>query len=228
MAWLSLVIVTLLFFTPVIGIASRVAAQDMIASINLYGISVAIPIPGIGSLRLFLVCFAVWLILWLALYLPDRWLASKALREHKPYRDFLSRVGFWNDLVNAFRPTVSNRIAVWLARLVFFGLLIKMILGFLLQLVVDGLLPLLAAWLSRLGDGFTVSLGHALGQGAQSLLRFGMNTAGMLLLILSVMVMIADLAFQDEQRYRADYAIQQHQSTQRKRQNEIVISATQQ
>ena len=225
MAWLSLVIVTLIFFAPGSGVAIRIATQNMIASISWHGFSVAIPIPGSGALRLFLISFAVWAIIWLVLCLPDRLLAQRALKEHRPYRDFLTRIGLWNDLIKSFRRFVSGWLVVWLAKFVFWAWIAKFIIGILLQLAMDKLLPLLASWLAaQFGSGIVSFLQSFLSQGTKELTGFGMNINGLVLLVFAVLVLIVNRAYTLEQRNRFDNATQLLQREQRDSQKDIVIS----
>ena len=218
MAWLSLVIVTLIFFAPGYGIAPRIVTQDMVASISLGGISAAIIIPGTGPLRLFVICFCVWAVIWLILYIPDHLLARKALRERKPYRDFLSRIGLWHDLVNSFQRYITGQVVVWLARFVFWGFIAKLVIGYLLQLALDKFLPVIANWLVAHFSSEVISiLQGVLRQGAQDLTGFGMNSYGLVLFVFALLVLIVNRAYAIEQHGRLDYATQQrHFSTIRK------------
>jgi hypothetical protein len=232
MAWISLIVVALIFFTPILGIAPQVMGKDLTFLIHLAGVSVAFPIPGSGPLRLLLECAGLWLLLWLLLYLPDRWLGEKALVEKKPYSDFLTikrMEWLWNDFVKSFRPSFSSRLAVQLAKLVIFGILAAFVLGYLLQLALDSILPLVVNFLvSQFGAEFVSLLQTFLGQAAQELVHFGMNENGIALLVLSALVLAANWFFEKEQQYRYNYAVQQRQNKARIEQKEIVIPAAQQ
>jgi hypothetical protein len=213
MAWLSLVIVLLIFFVPGSGVAVRIATQNLTASISWGGLSVAVPIPGTGPLRLFLVSFAAWLIIWLVLYLPDHWLAQRALRGHRSHRDFLARIGLWNDLVNSFRRFVSGRLAVGLAKFVFWGWIAKLVIAYLLQLSLDKLLPLIGSWLAvQFGNKIVPLLQSILNQWVKGLNGFGVNVNGLVLFVFATLVLIVSRAYALEQRDRLDYSSQQHHS----------------
>ena len=227
MAWLALVIVVIYFFAPGLGEASRLIGQTLVAYIQLPLASVAFPIPGTGSLRLFFACTGTWLILWMLFYLPDRFLGERALRERKPYQDFLSSINLWDDFVVAFRPYVSINLAVWLAKLILIGFIVKLLLGYLMQFAMDTFLPeLLGFLLAQFGSSFS-SIQGVLQQFILDLTGFGVNSIGMILLVLSFLILIVNYAFGFEQRYRYQYAVQQQQNRTRKEQKDIAIPATQ-
>ncbi len=240
MAWLSLVIVTLIFFTPSFGIGPQVAARDMALNIHLPLVTMAIPIPFTGPLRLFLYSGGAWAVLWLVPYLIDKFLGEKALREpleyeaqvsqgkkNKGYIDFLSRIRLWNDLVNAFRPEFSGQLAVRLAKILVWFMVIKAIVVYLLRAALNTLVPLLTTWLTaQFGALFISQLKDGLSQGLATLLGLRADNS-VVLVVFCILVLIANRAFQVEQRYRYDYAVQKHQREIKKSQAEIVVSATQ-
>jgi len=228
MAWISLVVVVAIFFFPGIGIASHRIGQELIANIQLWGVSVAFPIPGTGPFRLLLECVGAWLVLWLLLSLPDWWLGQKALAEKRPYQDFLVRIKQWNDFIKAFRPTFSDRLAVWLAKLFVAGFVVKLLFSYVLQLFLDVALPsLLRLMTSQFSAEFAPLIQSFLGDTAKSLSGFGMNVTGIILLVLSALILIANRFMKKEKQYRYQYAVQQRQNQTRLEQKEIEIPAAQ-
>ena len=228
MAWISLVVVVVIFFFPGIGLAPQHIGQELIADIHLWGVSVAFPIPGTGPFRLSLECVGAWLVLWLLLSLPDWWLGQKALAEKRPYQDFLFRIERWNDFVKAFRPTFSDRLAVWLAGLYLAGFVAKLIVSYILRLVLDVAMPsLLRLMTSQFSAEFAPLIQSFLGDTAKNLSGFGMNVTGIILLVLSALILIANWFMKKEKQYRYQYAVQQRQNIVRLEQKEIVIPVAQ-
>jgi hypothetical protein len=227
MAWISLVVVVVIFFFPGIGLAPQHIGQELTATIEFFGVSVAFPIPGTGPIRLLLECIGVWLVFWLLLYLSDRLLGEKALFEKKPYKDFLTRLGRWNDFINASQPSFSNQFADKLAKLYMVVFLGKFVLGYVLQLILDAALPSLVGFITRwVGSEFLSGMQSFLGEMSQTLVKSGLNEGGLILLILSALIVIANWAMQSEQQYRYEYAVQQQQEKFRK-QRKIDLSISQ-
>jgi hypothetical protein len=143
-------------------------------------------------------------------YLPDRFLGEMALRQRKPYQDFLSRVKLWEDFVVAFRPYVSAKLAIWLAELILIGMLTKLLLGYLLELAIE-----------------LSAVEGALEKFVQEIIWFGASSNGMTIIALSVLILIVNYVSEFEQKYRYKYAVQQRQNEIRKVQEDIDIPATQ-
>jgi hypothetical protein len=215
MAWFALVIVTLVFFTPSIGIGPSVAAHDIAISIPLPLMDFAVSVPFTGPLRLFAACAGTWLILWQIFYWLDRWLKW----------DLLKRIGLYNDLIYASRPLRSLGAALFLAKTTIWVLVVKTVLIILLRLAVNYLVPYLST-LSWIPADILPWVTDIITQGLNGLL--GLNsTWSVSLLIFAILVLIANRTFEWEKRGRYDRDIRDHQTRRRKDQKDIVIPATQ-
>lgn len=213
MAWIALVIVTLIFFIPGIGLGPLLAAQDIALSVPLPFFKFAISIPFTGPVRLFAVCLATWLLLWLVPIWLERWLKT----------DFLTKIGLHNDLVHAYRPPHSIKVAVFLAKITFWVALVKAVLILVLRAVVELLLPLLAV---LLGPALAPWVSGGLNQVLGGLLGLRADWS-VVLVVFCVLVLIANWGFKWEQSQRYIRDIRQIQFERRKNQKEIVIPSTQ-
>ncbi|MFH2103363.1 MAG: hypothetical protein ABIJ39_08425 [Chloroflexota bacterium] len=215
MAWLALVIVTLAFFAPGIGIGPSVAAHDIALPITLSLMSFAVNIPFTGPLRLFASCAGTWLILWQAFFWLDRWLKA----------DFLRRIGLYNDLIYASRPPRSLGVAVFLAKATLWVLVVKAVLIVLLRLAVNFLVPYLST-LSWIPADILPWVTDIVTQGWINLLGLSSNW-NVSLFILGVLVLIVNRAFEWEKRGRYYQDVRHNQDRRRNHQKDIVIPATQ-
>ena len=214
MAWLSLVIVAIVFFAPGIGVGQQLATPDIPLLLHVPLISVAFRIPFTGPLRLLAYSGGTWLILWQA---PR--LIEKAINE-----DFLTRFHILrNDLVNAFRPVISYQLAVRLAQIAIWFLVIKAFLLVLLQLIIERLIPFLATVLSI--DVVSIISDFVL-QSVSFLLSLTIRNID-ILLIFAVLVLVANKGHELEQRERYLWDIRRNQIARRNAQIDIVVPATQ-
>jgi hypothetical protein len=227
MAWLSLIVVGLVFFSPEIGIGPQVSVQDIPLVIPLPFVSAALRIPFTGPLRLFLESAGAWLILWLIPFHVDRWLGENALKEKKPYKDLLKRIGLWDDLVIAFRPVITDQLATTLAKILLLFVIIKAIVIYLLQAIHDSIVSLLTTWLtSQAGAQFALVISELVGQSLEFLLGLRPNN-GVVLVVFCLLVLIANKAYKLERRLRHEFMIRVNQVERKSRQREIAIPATQ-
>jgi hypothetical protein len=187
MAWWSLALVTLIFFTPGIGLGSQIAADDVPLNISLGVVNASIEIPFTGPLRLLGISLAAWLVVWvLFYYVAERWLEPV---EPKPT--------WWrNDNIYAFRPYVTGKIAERLALSVF-GLAIASLLATVLLL----LLPtLIAPYITELvGVALADQLLPILSEALKVLTGWGASPA---LIILCLLVLNAHRLSQWEEQDR--------------------------
>jgi hypothetical protein len=116
MAWISLVIVALVFYTPLIGLGRIVQEQTFSPQDLLPWLPVSAPIPYSGYVRLFVYSFLVWFFLWLVLFMLETYLVSSA---QSGQRGLLGRLRLRNGMLYALVPQFSNNVAVWLAWIVF-------------------------------------------------------------------------------------------------------------
>jgi hypothetical protein len=194
-----------------------VAAHDIALPISLPVLKVAVNIPFTGPLRLFASCAGMWLVIWQTSYWLNRWLKG----------DFLRKIGLHNDLMYAYRPPYCMRIAIFMAKAALWVLGIKIVLGFLLQLAVNLLIPYLSTFLSQIPADILPLVTDILTQGLNGVL--GLNsTWSVSLFVLSVLVIIANRAFEWEQGNQHQLDIEHIQDERRRSQQDIVIPATQQ
>jgi membrane protein implicated in regulation of membrane protease activity len=135
MAWISFVIVVILFYTPVVGLGRFI--QEEAATINLGALSLSIDIPIVGHLRLLGYSVGLWLVLWLVIALVDR-----AIRA-----DVLVRARLRNGMLFASRPHIATHAAVALAQVTLGYVTAKAILMWLAQHVLVEVSPVLAGLL---------------------------------------------------------------------------------
>jgi hypothetical protein len=228
MAWISLVIVALLFFAPGVGLGSKVVVSDIPVSLPLpFVSSFAFRIPFTGPLRLFLECTGTWLVLWLIPFLLDRRQGEIELKERKSYKFLLQRIGLWDDLVNAFRPYITNQLATTLAKILLGFMLIRAVLIYILQAILDSIVPHLADWLaSQFGSQFAPLISAAITQGLQFLLRLGPDN-GAVVIILCLLVLIANRTFHWEQEFWQGFHLRVKLVERKTSQRDITIPATQ-
>jgi hypothetical protein len=219
MAWLSLVIVTLVFYLPFVGWGLGLIEKNLVVHIPVGLTTIAVSIPYTGGLRLFLYSAFSWAALWgLALLL-----------EYVTRADLLARIGLRNDLVYAVRPPVSIQIAERLAPIVLTLVVVRMILPIILQLALSLLVPWIGAHLvpliaTRIAPEIVSLIVPYLTQWIETLIG-GLNRIdfGTTLAVFSLLVVIANRAFQWEQQYRHGRDLRRHQRARRNKQNAIVI-----
>jgi hypothetical protein len=207
MAWLSLVIVTLIFFSPMIGLGTSLAAQDVALRVSLPFITLSFSIPFTGPLRLFFYSVVLWLVIWLAPLLLERLLNI----------DFISKISLKNDLIYASRPYISNRIAVFLAKTFLWFFIIKSLLIIGLQTAIEYLVPIIA---SRLISNLSEWATGLFSQGVQSLIGIR-SSLSVTLFVFCILVLIASKAFEWEKKYRCKTLILNNQFKRRQNQKDI-------
>lgn len=236
MARLYLILVIIVFFTPIVGLESFLLQQDF--EIRIGGLS--IPIPFSGSLPLLIYSLITWQVLWWltrwlekrtgfdVFYWMDQWVRFLHLRERWIY---------------AKRPHISATLALRLARLISFTcigavLALGLISEFLLPQLIDFLLPnLINALLARFsGVDWAVSLARWIGgtliewlaQIAMSqvrdalavLLRLNVFTS---LLAFSILIWWAEREYQKERIERYRWDIKRVQEQYKREQRDIVV-----
>jgi hypothetical protein len=247
MAWVSYVIIALLFYMPVIGLGKMVQKDVMRLSVPL--LPVSIPIPFSGALRLLLLSLGLWAVLWLVLYGLEM-AGSLSLR----------RAGLRPGLLYARQPRLSISLAVFLswatlvgALFLFIPALVKKILslsltGFLLRSPIDLLgaclptlspggqpvlppsvspsfaptpfaLPQFVPSTSITGQQCGAALAQLLGRGLWETLSINPNSV----ITLSVFTLIVARFSQWEQQRRYWSDIRRNQLQRREKQKEIVI-----
>ncbi len=214
MAWLALVVVAVFFFAPGFGFAPSIMAENISLPFHLPFITIAFSIPFTGPLRLIAYSGGAWLILWQAPRLIEKALNGDFLTHFQILR---------NDLVNAFRPRISDQIAVRMAQILIVFLVVKAFLIVLLRLVIEHVIPFLAAQLaptlvSIFSDWMTQALDGLLGLSSPN---------NSILLIFALLVLIANKAHEVEQGERIMWNIHQIRADRKKKQTDIVIPMTQ-
>ena len=135
MAWISFVVVVLVFYTPVIGL-------------GLPFVSLSLNVPLVGHVRLFVLSVGAWLVLWVALLVFERFSGV----------DLLSRARLRNGMVYASRPYVARRLAVVLAEMSLGYLIVRALLSLAARFVLSPIAPMLGALLPYDLDMGTVVL----------------------------------------------------------------------
>jgi hypothetical protein len=222
MAWLYLLLVLLVFYTPVVGLGPSLLQKDF--EITISGLH--LPIPFTGSLRLLAYSLLAWWLLWTItlwierraefdiFYWLDRRLSALHLRERWIY---------------ATRPAFSIQLAVRLAEIgmaislgkvvgaLLLGVLLAVTVPQLIHAVLPGLIESLLArfpgagwvetlvgWLSGpLMEWLAGSVMNWLRDALDDLLEFRLHAS---LLAISILTLMANQAYQQErvERYRWD------------------------
>lgn len=238
MAWLYLILVVLVLYTPVIGLSAPLLREDI--EFALLGVRFAIPFT--GSLRLLISSLVIWWVLWRG----TRWLEDRTqfdvlrwLDDRLPFVHLRAR---W---LYAFRPYLPTDVAVWLAQIGLWVSLIKIFIVCLLAVMVAFLIPELvgalpgviswlvghfaevawiqtaAGWMeSALADWLKGPLLQWLYEALSNVLRFNLHAS---LLALSTLVLVAHRAHEAEkgERYRKD--LQRMQQRRKEEQQDIVL-----
>jgi hypothetical protein len=114
MAWISFAIVTVLFYLPChfFGLGDQIIGNSITVNLSALPLPFALPIPiaqiplpGTGIIRLFIYSVGLWAILCLVLDLLDRLGILPLLRWD----------AFRSGLLYAREPSISNKLAIWLA-----------------------------------------------------------------------------------------------------------------
>lgn len=135
MAWVSFVVVVILFYAPAVGLGRLL--QEEAITVDLTVLSLSIDIPIVGHLRLLSYSLALWLALWVVIALVDR-----AIRA-----EILGRARLRNGMLFALRPYIATHAAVALAGVALGYITAKAILMWLAQRVLAEVSPILAALL---------------------------------------------------------------------------------
>lgn len=239
MAWLYLILVVLVLYTPVIGLGASLLSQDI--EVVLFGLRFAIPFT--GSLRLLISSLLIWWLLWKG----TRWLEDRTEFDVLHWLDdrlqFVHLRARW---LYASRPYLSANLAVWLAKIGFwvsvvkilFVCLLAVVIGFLIPKLVDAVLPGVAmflvghftevAWIQTVAGWIDGALAEWLAdhlvqwsyKALSDVLRFNLHAS---LLALSTLVLVAHRAHEAEkgERYRQD--LQHMQQRQKRQQQDIVL-----
>ncbi|MBM3149951.1 MAG: hypothetical protein FJZ93_04800 [Chloroflexi bacterium] len=196
MTWISFVIVTLLFFTPIIGLGPVVVKEQTFA-LTLVGFS--LPRQYTGYISLLLYCVGLWLVLSLAL-----------LALEQASRWDLAKARLCPGLIYAVHPKLSNRVAVLLADLV----LIYLVTRWALPEIAKRLAPLLSLFLPQLASSLS-----AVPQFVDAF--FPQVPLG--LIVLSIFTLVAAYGFDREQQYRYKVAVLRNQLQRKEQQKQIVV-----
>jgi len=134
MAWISLTIVLFVFYLPGVGLADQILAQSSLVTISLPWMATQIPILFINDLKVLLLAFLAWAVLWIVLV---------GLLSLLPAESVFHRLFRGSELF-ADRPHVTIRMANLLSLFVLSFLVIFLILllvASLLALIFSGLAP---------------------------------------------------------------------------------------
>lgn len=211
MAWISLVIVSLFLYTPVVGLASRIVENDIFIKLPLPFLSIGINIPFTGPLRLIIVSLISWITLW----------GSLQLIENLSHTDILKRLGIRNDLFYAFRPEIAIGAVTFLAKLILLFATFKAITTILLMYLINQVIP----WIASLVAGeFAPFVQPILSKLLRSFVNFDY---GIVYVVFSIFILIVNSAYRSERRKRLERDHQFNQQVRRKSQTNIVIPVTQ-
>lgn len=134
MAWISLTIVLIVFYLPGVGVADQILAQSSLVTISLPWMAAQVPIIFINDLKVLLLAFLAWAVLWVVLVGLLRLLPADSVY-HRLFRG--------NELF-ADRPHVTIRMANWLSLFVLSFLaifLILLLVASLLALIITAFAP---------------------------------------------------------------------------------------
>lgn len=188
MAWWSLAIVTIYFFAPGFGRGPEIAAQDVPLRIPLGIAQASIQIPFTGPLRLLAESGLVWAVIWAILLITEQFFESQEPK----------RTWWRNDLIYAFRPYFTGKIAERLAYIVL-GLAIASALA-------TALLPLLSTMIAPfitnlIGASLASQLMPLLADVLQEVIRLGATPS---LVIFCLLVLNVNRALRWEAKYRLE------------------------
>lgn len=240
MAWIYLFLVILVFYTPALGLGPLLLRTDLEISIS----GLRVPIPFTGALRLLVGSLLSWWALWTL----TRWLEERTgfdifywLDQHMPFLHLRER---W---IYAIRPPISTRLAVWVADIglaisgakvigvLLLGILLAVAVPQLISTALPGLIETLVArfpgagwvetlvgWLSGpLMEWLAGSVMGWLSNALKETLGFGPPAY---LFIVSILVLVANRAYQREREERYQRDIQRLQEERKRTQGEIMVS----
>lgn len=239
MAWLYLLLVILIFYTPILGLGPLLLRMDLEVPIS----GLQIPIPFTGTLRLLF-----WsLISWWALWIFTSWLEERTgfdifyrLDQKMPFLHLRER---W---IYATRPPISTQLAVRLAQIglaislirvvgaLLVGVLLAVAMPQLIRTVLPGLIEsllarfsgagwaeTLASWLSGpLMDWLAGSLMKWLRGALEELLGLSLHAH---LFAISILVITAHRAHHQEREKRYRWDIKRLQEKRKRSQGEIIV-----
>jgi len=240
MAWLYLLLVILVFYTPAVGVGPSMLQRDWELSIS--GLRVPVPFTG-----------ALWLLLGSGLCWGALWAFTRGMEKRTGFDIF-----YWLDAqlpflrlrerwIYASRPPTSLRLAVRLAEIglalslikvvgiLLLGVLLAVAVPHLIQVVLPNLIASLmdrfagAGWVEILVDWLGGALtewlaGSVIGWLRDALaiwLKFDLQAG---LFNLSLLIILADQAYQKEREERYQKEIQRIQRKRKQAQQDIVIT----
>jgi hypothetical protein len=140
MAWVSFVIVVLVFFNPFFGIGNRIPHEPF--SFTMPFLAVPVNIPYSGYLRMFLVSVAIWALVWLLLVTLERLIGSRSSLQ-------LEKLGLRNGTMFALYPWEVSQAAAIVAKIILGITVLKAGVDFVIALSKARILEYLLDSLSR-------------------------------------------------------------------------------
>jgi len=223
MAWLYLLLVLLVFYTPIVGLGPSLLQKDIEITIS----DRHLPIPFTGSLRLLAYSLLTWWLLWML----TRWIERRTKFDIFYWIDRrLSALHLRERWLYATRPAFSIQLAVRLAEIgtaislgkavgaLLLGMLLAVTVPQLIQAVLPGLIEsllarfpgagweTLAGWINGpLMKWLAGSVMNWLRDALDDLLEFRLHAS---LLAISILTLMANQAYQQErtERYWSDVA----------------------
>jgi hypothetical protein len=217
MAWLYLIVVTILFYTPLAKLPSRLIEEDFAIQIS----SSSFTIPFSGSYRLLLYSFVTWIVLW----------RGTILLERQTEVDLFSWLGLPRKWIYAVRPPFSGQLTRYLADTALSICSVKMLGPILLGVILEIALPWAVDYLiAQVGSAWTeivagwlqdVLMG-LIENWITGLMNFDIRAT---LMSFSLLVLTAVQAHEQEQQYRYKLDLERKQRERKKKQKEIVTSS---
>jgi hypothetical protein len=208
MAWLYLLFVLLVFYSPILGLAPSLLDNDIEITIS----DLSLPIPFTGSLKLLAYSLLTWWLLWTITH----WIERRAdfnifywLDERLPFLYLRER---W---LYATRPAFSIQLAARLAKIGFTISLIKMVGVLLLTILIAVIVPQLinADWLDgSLKEWLAWSAMKWLHEALNMLLKYDLRV----IFTSSILILTAYKSYKKEQIWR--YSVDIRGIQQRRRQ----------
>lgn len=242
MAWIYLLLVILVFYTPIVGLGPVLLQMDWEISIS----GLRVPIPFSGTFWLLLWSLASWWVLWTL----TRWLEERTgfdilyrLDQRLPFLHLRER---W---IYATRPPISTQLAVVLADIglaislvkvigvLLLGVLLAVAVPQLLQTAIPGLIDSLlaqfpgAGWVETLVGLLSGPLMEWLAGSVMGWLRDALDellgfTPSIHLFAVSILVLMANQAYHREREERYSEDVKRRQKERKEHQREIVISTS--
>jgi len=220
MAWLYLVIVTLVFYIPIVGLGPRLIEEDFTIQIS----ALSLTIPFSSSLRLLLYSALAWFVLW----------RGTLLLEQIAGIDLLSWLGLPRRWMYAVRPRLSNQLARYLAKIALVICLVKVIglilLGLALAIALPWAIEYLmaqvpgAAWIELLAKWLQDVLMGLIRDWLSALVNFEVPAT---LMSLSILVLTANRAHGWEREYRCQLDLERNRRRRKQEQADIIVPSTQ-